>query len=433
MTRKDRPQTSGFPSTHWSLIFSARVEDSQTRREALDELMRLYLPPLRAHLLYRLRIEPNRVDDLLQDFVARQILERELLAKAEAARGRFRSFLLKSLQNYVFAELRDDVRKEAALRLEPPDRATCDVFEVEWARQLLQESLRRMKLECAREGVSTRWDFFVCRVVLPTLTGKPSPAYEALIERFGFRSAEHAANSLVTAKRQFERTVRAVVAEMEHLRDDAEIDSEIADLCRTLQNAGSLGVDWDRVLIAGQRDSGPCQESVSAVEESNPSELARLLGVRGASKSDWQPAELTSSFHRCFGMRVGEYLRIGTMSGRTMQFVAETSSEQDALSMPLEELFLTASPPLALLIAVKRHARRLANSDTSSLPAEIHRCVYFASIALAMIRLGERISKSSPDVLRAAFEQLADEGWIENWLRTLFSEGLRYLSRTTQA
>ena len=93
--------------------------------------------------------------------------------------------------------------------------------------------------------------------------------------------------------------------------------------------------------------------------------------------------------------------------------------------MTLGQLFGAARPPLGLLIALKRHARRLTGSGASDVPAEVHRCVYFASIAVAMVDHGERISKSDPEVLRAAFEQLAAETWIEDRLRGLLGEALR--------
>jgi hypothetical protein len=429
MPAKDHPQLGGFPSTHWSLIFSARAEDSLRRREALDELLRLYLPALRAHLLYRWRIEAHRAEDLLQGFVARQVLQRELLAKADATRGRFRSFLLKSLQNYVFTELGKSGPKEVALDLQSPGGAACDVFELEWARQVLQETLRRMKRDCARDGQTARWELFVCRVVLPTLTDSPSPAYQALIQRFAFRSPEQASNALVTAKRQFERTLRAVIAETENAADDAKIDAEIADLCRTLQNAGPLGVDWDRVLIAGPQ--GQSQERLPEVDESHPGELACLLSVRGTPEGNWQPAELADLLRHCLETPVGQYLGIDTSPGPNREFGADTPSEHRAVSMTLGELFLAACPPLGLLVALKRHARRLTSPGASDVPAGIHRCVYFASIAAAMVRHRERISKSDPEVLRAAFEEQLGEKWIEDWLRGLLGDALRWLSDKT--
>ena len=55
------------------------------------------------------------------------------------------------------------------------------------------------------------------------------------------------------------------------------------------------------------------------------------------------------------------------------------------------------------------------------MPVEVHQLVYFASIAAALVRHGERISKSSPEVLRAAWGQIAAELYTEEWLRRLFA------------
>ena len=153
MTAKDSRQVGDFPSTHWSLIYSAHDQDSVRRRESLGELLRLYLPALRAHLLYRRKIESHRAEDFLQGFVADQVLQRDMLAKADSARGRFRSFLLRSLENYVINRRRSEAgRRETTLDLEAAEEATSDIFEVEWARQLLQETLHRMREECENKG-----------------------------------------------------------------------------------------------------------------------------------------------------------------------------------------------------------------------------------------------------------------------------------------
>jgi hypothetical protein len=426
MAAKDNPQVGNFPSTRWSLVCLARAGDCLKRREALDELLRLYLPALRAYLLYRRRIEPDRAEDLLQGFIVRQVLERELLARADANRGRFRSFLLKSLQNYVFSELASPGPEEVALDLDLPGNAVHEVFELEWARQLLQETLRRMKQECLRDGQVARWELFACRVVLPTLIGSQPPTYQALVERFGFRSPEQASNALVTAKRHFERTIRTVIAEMENASGDEEIDAEIADLCGTLARVGPLGMDWDRGLIAGPQ--GQARESFAAVEESRPSDMACMLSVRGTSKGNWQPAELRDLLRHCLEMPVSEYLAApAEMPGSLPEFSADSPSERAVVSITLGEL-LQLAEPLGLLIAVKRHARELARARDGGTLTELHTLVYFASIAAAMVRHGERITKSSPEVLRVAFARHAAAEWVDDRLRAIFLGGLQEAS-----
>ena len=369
----------------------------------------------------------------MQGFVTCKIVERDFLAKADAARGRFRSFLLKSLEHYVIDELRRAVGRGEARAdeetCEVPSPPTADVFDVEWARQLLQAALGRMRGECQKKGREDLWALFECRVAAPALHGCPPPPYLELVRRFGFRSAEQASNALVTAKRQFERNLGAVIAETERVANEKDIQAEIADLCKILNSAGPLAGDYDRNLIAGQQERRP--EDHSAVEESNPKELACLLSVRGTPEGNWQPAELGDVLQHCLAAPASEYLAglgPGTMYPWSTDFAADSPSERAAVEMPLSELFHCPSPPLGLLIAVKRVARRLMGPGTSQVPAEVHRLIYFASIAAALVRHGEQISKSSPEVLRVAWERLAGESYADDGLRRLFGNALEKTS-----
>ncbi len=418
MREEDDSEVGCFPSTRWSLVVLVKEQDSQGRRAAIDELVRLYRPALLAHLLYRKRIERHRAEDLLQGFVTRKLVEHDLLAKADAARGRCRSLLLKSLEHYVIDELRKESHAgEAGIdAAEVPSPPAADVFEVEWARQLLQETLSRMRAECWKKGRADLWELFQCRVVAPVLQGSPPPPYQKLVEQFGFRSAEQATNALVTAKRQFERTLGAVIAETECVASEKDLQAEIADLCRILKNAGPLAVTWDRGPMAAPQAGE--QGRIAAVNEGDPTELASLLSVRGTPEAAWQPAELGDMLRHCLAAPASEYLR---GLGPSAEFAADSPSECIVAAMTLGELFQCGDPPLGLLIAVKRGARRLLGPGASAMPPAVHRLVYFAAIAAALVRHGERISKSGADVLRVAWEQLAAESYPDDWLRALFA------------
>ena len=424
MTAKDYAQVGSFPSTNWSLIFSAHGQDSVRRKKALDELLRLYLPALRAHLLYRRNIEPNRAEDILQGFVADQILQRGMLAKANSDIGRFRSFLLRSLENYAINALqRETKRREVAIDWEPARGGTANIFEVEWARQLLQETLRRMRDECEKQDRQALWGLFQCRVVGPTLLGSPPPAYSSLVHKFGFRSAEQASSALVTAKRHFERTLAAVIAETECVTSDKEIKAEIAELCEILKHAGPLVVACDHGLIAGPQPCG--QENIPAVDDSNPKELACLLSVRGTPEGNWQYTKIRDLLRDSLAAPVREYLGdLGDVAG----FEADSPSECAAVAMTLGDLFQSADPPLGLLIAMMRGARRLMSPEASDMPAEVHDLIYFASIAAAVVRHNQLISRSSPEVLLAALERLAVESYADDGLRELFATAVERLS-----
>ena len=356
MTGKARDDVGGFPSTRGSLILAARGDDPGRRRTALDELLRLYLPALRAYLLYRRRIDPQRAEDLLQAFVTRQILERALLCRYDAARGRFRSFLVKSLQNYVFDHFKAGGPQVPVEQCEPAAEPDSPEFELEWSRQLLRETLCRMEQDCAAEGQAVRWELFQCRVVVPTLTGSGAFVSQSgrpvrlSLRRTGVQ------RELVTAKRQFQRTLRALICETEHLRSNEEIDAEIAELCISVRRAGPLDMHWDRSLIAGPHGQGAAFRNL---DESNGSSLASLMDTQATREGNWHTADLGDLLRDCLAMAAADYLY--APARRAREFSADSPSEHAAVAMPLGTLFRAAAPPLGLLIAVKRHARRLAN------------------------------------------------------------------------
>src|SRR5262245_8754891 len=90
-----------FPPTSWTNVQAAGANDSAGQRAALDGLLRRYWPVLRVHLIYRKKVPPDRAEDLLQGFVQEKILERNLLAVADPAKGKFRTFLLTALDRFL--------------------------------------------------------------------------------------------------------------------------------------------------------------------------------------------------------------------------------------------------------------------------------------------------------------------------------------------
>ena len=157
--------------------------------------------------------------------------------------------------------------------------------------------------------------------------------------------------------------------------------------------------------------------------------FAHWLSVRGVPEDNWQPAELADLLRCYLKMPVSEYFN---GLGQSAKFAADSPSEHVAVGMTLGELFQCAALPLGLLIAVKKRARRLMNPGASDLPIEVHRMIYFASIAAALVRHGEQISKSSAEVLRAAWEPLAVESSVDEGLRRLFMSARERLSDRNQ-
>ena len=93
MSRTSAEVRSGgqFPSTRWSRIVAAGSRDSAEAGESLAELCEAYWYPLYA-FIRRKGYAPEEARDQTQEFFA-YLLDREVLAKADPARGRFRGFL----------------------------------------------------------------------------------------------------------------------------------------------------------------------------------------------------------------------------------------------------------------------------------------------------------------------------------------------------
>lgn len=236
-------QHHAFPATRWSLVGRAGSPDAAAASQSIAALLQSYLPALRAHLEVARGVRRDRADDLLQGFIASRVLEQNLIARAEQSRGRFRSFLLASLDNYAANQLRDQSRQKRRFEAghEPLGSDLTDLdalppsaaFDRAWGRQVVTEALKRMEHECDASGRSDLWALFRRRVVLPAFDGAEPVPYEALTREFCFQSPSQAINALVTAKRMFTRMLRAVISEY---AGDESIETEIRELRAVLSS-----------------------------------------------------------------------------------------------------------------------------------------------------------------------------------------------------
>ena len=217
---------SAFPTTMWTEVERTRQAGSPAALQALENIVENYYTPLRAQLVREFHVDDGQASDWLHSFVWKKVMLRNLFAKADRRRGRFRSFLVRSLLNFA--------RDEIAV-VKPPDKSTpfheeqdvlvlvderraASSLDKAWARGVLAEVLRRMRVECERKGNERIWEVFRLRLLEPLLDGKPPPQYEEMVERFGFKDEAQAGNALITAKRMFPRVLREVVAEVLHDR-----------------------------------------------------------------------------------------------------------------------------------------------------------------------------------------------------------------------
>jgi RNA polymerase sigma-70 factor (ECF subfamily) len=156
-----------FPATHWTDIVAARREGSTAAAEALNRLCTTYWYPIYAYVRRKGHSDAD-AQDIVQGFFF-HILERNLLGSADRTKGKFRSFLLGSL-NYFLANLRDfeQAKKrgggsiiisldekigEERYALEPVDNLSPEkLFERRWALDLHEQAILHLHQEYRSQG-----------------------------------------------------------------------------------------------------------------------------------------------------------------------------------------------------------------------------------------------------------------------------------------
>src|SRR6185436_13253044 len=91
-----------FASTHWSVVLAAKNGDAPRANEALEQLCRTYWPPLYAFIRREGHDEAD-AKDLTQEFFLK-LIERDYLQHLKHQRGRFRSFMLTLLKNFLLEQ-----------------------------------------------------------------------------------------------------------------------------------------------------------------------------------------------------------------------------------------------------------------------------------------------------------------------------------------
>jgi RNA polymerase sigma factor (sigma-70 family) len=93
-----------FTTTRWSIVLAAGGHESPEAAAALESLCQDYWYPLYSFLRWK-GVDLHDAEDLVQGFFER-LLSKEYLHVVDPRKGRFRSFLLASIQNFMANEWR---------------------------------------------------------------------------------------------------------------------------------------------------------------------------------------------------------------------------------------------------------------------------------------------------------------------------------------
>jgi RNA polymerase sigma-70 factor (ECF subfamily) len=239
----DLPQASrAFHTTHWSVVLAAREEEGTVAREALASLCTAYWYPLYGFVRGR-GFSPQDAEDLTQEFF-RRFLEKNSLSNVSPAGGKFRSFLLTCLKNFLANEWEraraqrrgggqspvplDYGEGETRLSLEPADQVTPEaLFEKRWAFAVLEHTMKALQEEYAAKGKSDVFEEL--SGFLPGGRGSESRAELAAKRGVSAGAVDVAVHRL---RQRFGALLREQVAHT--VASESEVDEEIRYLMSVL-------------------------------------------------------------------------------------------------------------------------------------------------------------------------------------------------------
>src|ERR1700741_307559 len=233
-----------FHTTRWTLVIASAQSQAEGGKAALAELCRLYWYPLYAFARRRGR-SPHDAQDLTQGFFM-HLLEHRALTHVDRLKGRFRSFLLASFQNYLANELQrarslkrggsnqfislDWEDGETRYRLEPADYLTAEkIYEARWAMTLLHHVMEQLRKQYAAQGKGAMFEELQAFVRFGDESRVPS--YDEVARRMGIGVS--AVKTLIhRLRKQYTTILREEVGRT--VSDPADIDVEIHSLCDAL-------------------------------------------------------------------------------------------------------------------------------------------------------------------------------------------------------
>ncbi len=239
-------ERSPFPKTQWSMVLYAGAGTDTLAHRALESLCRGYWQPL-YFFVRRQGRDHHDAEDATQQFLA-QLLAGDGLQRARPERGRFRTFLLSGLRNFLTSEWRRSHAEKrggglasesmaqnssASIEIKPevadhgltPEQA----FDRHWAQSMIDRAVLDLRAEYEASGRRVIFD-----AIAPLIWGQhreddfPERAKAIGLTVNTLRVALH------RARRRLGERLRAQVAET--VADSSEIDAELRHLVSALSS-----------------------------------------------------------------------------------------------------------------------------------------------------------------------------------------------------
>lgn len=231
-------QNPNFSTTNWSVVLAAAQTDPVASKRALERLCGRYWYPVYAFVRQRGH-DVHDAEDLTQGFF-HFVLGRQALLRVDRQKGRFRTFVLTALTNFLYNEhdkgqaqkrggrqqivSLDEEFAEAVYALESTNGETPEtLFERRWTAMLIRRVMEELRREYDGREKSALF-----AGLQPFLTGEPAGAdYDRLAQQLGMEAGTVKV-ALHRARRRFGELLRHEVAHTVERPD--EVEAEIRHL-----------------------------------------------------------------------------------------------------------------------------------------------------------------------------------------------------------
>ncbi len=230
----------GFPSTRHSLLAGVRSEAEPVRRDALERLAEAYWKPAYKYIRLRWRRSAEDAEDLTQDFFS-QLLARGLVARYDAARASFRTYIRTCIDSHVMdaAQTQSALKRGGGARILSLDAGAAEqelaagaipaglspeeIFYREWQREIFALAVADLRALCSETGRQTQFAIFEQY----DLSAGERSSYAGLARRFSIPETS-VTNALAWARRELRRLALARLAGL--TSDDSEFRAEARSL-----------------------------------------------------------------------------------------------------------------------------------------------------------------------------------------------------------
>lgn len=232
-----------FPQTPVSAIVAVRKGSVADKARAFAAISRAYWKPVYMHVRLGWRKSNEDAKDLTQGFFA-NALERDLFARYESERSKFRTYVRVCLESYLSnanasamakkrggdstllpfdVELVDGELERAQRVADGPEA----IFEIAWAQGIFHTAVAELRAELLNEGKGTVFEVFKSYELDPMFEQTATrPTYAELAKIYGIRDTD-VTNYLASARRRLRKAaiaaLRVLTSNEEELREEAMV------------------------------------------------------------------------------------------------------------------------------------------------------------------------------------------------------------------